>query len=736
MKDFRQSLLATFHVEHDEHVQRIRETLTAAEGSESGSAGPDLDEAFRRAHSLKGAARAVDLRPIENLAHRLETLFARIRTGAVQLNTPVIKVIHQVLDSSEDSLASMTAAGQPAEPVQALAAIDKLLGTPDAAPVPAATPAPAAPVPGPTRAALDTVRLNAESLDRIVSSSGQLMTENLRQNQVTRKLRDIRRHLSDTAAERERVRKSAAREFRQLEGSPALATAARYLNYLDHQVHVLSQQVGSAVRAHERNAWTLRGLSGELQRDVRQARMVPAGNVFDGFRKMVRDVAKDEGKSAELHVSGAQVEADRVVLQALKDPVMHMLRNAVSHGLEPGAERVALGKRAEGRIDLVIEARGNQLHVSVEDDGRGVDGTKVAEIAVRKGLIAAADVASLSAADVMRLVLLPGFSTSKFVTELSGRGMGLSVVAEATARLQGKVDISAGKSGGTRVSLSAPLSVSSQRLLLVACQGQTMAVPLHGVERLRRVALADLRTIESIPVIDIDGQPLPVVSLAHLINTGQPRVTAHENALCVMVMRSGGRRLAVAVDAFLSERESIVKELPVPANGNSKIAGGVLLEDGTVCLVLNPVELIDGFQQSSSALTLTPDPEASVERKTSGNILVVDDSLTTRTLEKSVLEAHGYQVAIAVDGVEALKHLRAEPVGLVISDLEMPRLDGFGLLEEMKRDPRLANIPVVIVSSIENAADQARGMALGADAYIVKRRFEQQALLETIRQIL
>jgi two-component system chemotaxis sensor kinase CheA len=435
-------------------------------------------------------------------------------------------------------------------------------------------------------------------------------------------------------------------------------------------------------------------------------------------------------------VSGWHVQADRVVLQALKDPVMHMLRNAVSHGLESEAERTSQGKHPEGRIDLVLEARGNQLKVLVEDDGRGIDLAKVSEIAVRKGLIGASEIANRSPAELMRVVLLPGFSTSPVVNQLSGRGMGLSVVAEAAARLQGKVEIAIGGRGGTRVSLSVPLSVSSHRLLLVTCQKQTFAVPLHGIERLHRVVLGDVQTVESRPVIRIDGQPLPVVSLAQLLNGGDPKVSANQDALCILVMRTGARRLAVAVDAFLSERDAIVKDLPAPANGNAKIAGGILLEDGSVCLVVNPVEMVEGFQHSSDALVLTTREEAPAENKKSTEILVVDDSLTTRTLEKSVLEAHGYQVVVAVDGVEALNHLRTESVGLVISDLEMPRLDGFGLLEEMKRDPRLAAIPVIIVSSIDNLEDQARGLALGADAYIVKRRFEQRELLDTIRQIL
>ena len=281
----------------------------------------------------------------------------------------------------------------------------------------AAVPTPLAPA---SLAQVDTVRLSAGSLDRIVSSAGQLLTESLRQHHVTRQLRNVSQHLSETAAERDRIRKSGARVFQRLDSSPELAVAARYINYLDHQIHLLTKQVAAAVQLQSRNAWTLRSLAGELQRDVRQARMVPAENVFDGFRKMVRDLAKDAGKSIDLHVAGWQVEADRLVLQALKDPVMHMLRNAVSHGLEPEAERRAQGKASEGRIDLTLEVRGNRLHIVVEDDGRGIDVARVSEIALRKGLISESEQAARTPAELTRLVLLPGFSTSRVVSDLSG----------------------------------------------------------------------------------------------------------------------------------------------------------------------------------------------------------------------------------------------------------------------------------------------------------------------------
>jgi two-component system, chemotaxis family, sensor kinase CheA len=312
--------------------------------------------------------------------------------------------------------------------------------------------------------------------------------------------------------------------------------------------------------------------------------------------------------------------------------------------------------------------------------------------------------------------------------------MGLSVVAEAVARMQGKVDIQALKPRGTRISVSVPISISSHRLLLVVSQKQTFAIPLHGIERLHRVRLSEVATIGGKPVITTLGRHIPLVSLAKLLNAAETEVSADRETLNVAILKRGEKRLAVAVDAFLSERDAVIKEIPSKIIRNTSFAGGILLEDGSVSLVLNPSEIVGAFRQTANALVIKTAAEEKIER--SSRILIVDDSLTTRTLEKSILEAHGYDVAVAVDGVEALNLLRATPIGLVVTDIEMPRMDGFGLLSEMKNDPRLSRIPVIVVTSLENREHHERGLALGADAYIVKRRFEQGELLETIRQIL
>ena len=702
MKDIRQRLLATFQIEHRDHVEQIRSLLAMIGKTSVQPAGAELEEAFRRAHSMKGAARAVDLRPVEGLAHRLETLFSRIRQGVLLLDKNVAGVVQQVLDASEDCVSALGENRPTPGFESALQAIERVLGIePEAAG--ATGPETAAPVPA--FQPLETVRITARNFDGLLRSAGGLLTESQRQIQVTDQLRAIDGQLAG-------MEKGVQRG----------------------QIRSLARQVAALRRLQQRNSWTMRQLGKQLQQDIWQARMAPAESLIEGYGKMVRDLARDESKEIEFRASSAGVHADRRVLEALKDPLMHVLRNAISHGIETPPERTAKGKSPTGLVTLRIDTQGPRLTVAIQDDGRGVDLSRVVEVAVRQRILSEADAALRTPQELARILFRAGFSTSRSVTDLSGRGMGLSVVHEAVRRLQGEVELRPADGCGTAIHLSVPLSISTHRLLLVSCAGALFAIPIHGIERLHRIRLASVQTIEGKPVIVRDGHTTPLFSLRHLLNLEQSTTSPQPDVLWVMVLHSSSRRVAVAVDAFLRETDAVIQDLGAAAARDGVVSGGILLEDGAVAFVLNLAELLDTSTHRAAPPVLRPS-EPAPEHKTA-SILVVDDSMTTRTLEKSILEAHGYRVRVAVDGMEALDQLRAEKADLVIADIQMPRLDGFGLLEAMKKDPNLNRVPVIVVTSLERAEDQERGLSLGADAYIVKRNFDQGELLATIRQIL
>lgn len=731
--DLAPKLLAAFQIEHKEHLEEIRTILAglAAGGAVSAA---HVDDAFRRAHSLKGAARIAGLRPAEMVAHGLETLFAAVRDGKLLLDARIAPTIAEALDAIEDAAAAMLDRSTPPEPKAALAAIERALtghaeSSPRATtPVRRETPAQA-----PMSAAAESVRVSADNLDRMLRSAGQLLTEGQRQNLLSRELGGLGRQIDELAQAWQFVRGGSAKALRRLADVPDFATVARYLHQAELRMGALVKKARSLRRLQQRSAWDLQHQVGQLHQDARRVRMVSAESVLQGFRKMMRDLARDEGKRIDFQVAGFEIHADRLVLQALKDPLMHALCNAAIHGIELPDERVGKGKSEVGRVTLRLEVAGNRLRVEIDDDGRGIDPGRVAEAGVQRGLLSAAEAAALSPAEQARLIFRAGLSTAHDVTDVSGRGMGLSVVHEAVARLQGEVELEPKDEPGTRIAIALPLSVSTQRLLLIECRGQTFGVPVHAIERLLRVKATEIEQVEGRPMVLLGGRPIPIRSLGDLLGLGGEDPAESPFAL-LMVLRSGAGRVAVSVDAFLAERDSLLKGLDAAAARFKKLAGGILLEDGSIALVLNPAELLRAPASADKAPAARPAPVA--VKKQARTVLVVDDSLTTRTLEKSILEAHGYIVRIATDGVEALDRLREEMVDLVITDVQMPRMDGFELLDEIKKDPRLARLPVIVVTSMGKREDQERGLALGADAYIVKRKFDHEELLETIRQIL
>lgn len=709
-----EDLLAAFQLEHREHLEGLRALLAQAEEAPTLAL---VDEAFRRVHTLKGAARVAGLTHAASVAHRLESLLTPAREDLARLNPAIIRTIHAGLNFIEDSAASLLQGRPPPSPDTVLRELQGVEISKPAAPA-AEIAAPPTPVATPLQVT-EAVRVSTGHLDQLLRSAEQILTEGLGQDRVLGELGALQREAEGLTAACETARGGSGRQ------APDVLDLIRGL---EARAQALARHVRQTRRRHRQDSARLRLLGQQLQQDVRRARMVPAEGVFAGLRKMMRDAAAAEGKEVDFRTSGLDVQADLLVLQALKEPLMHVLRNAVCHGIEPPDERRRQGKEPAGRVWLRLRVMGNRLRLLVEDDGRGIDLKEVAAEAVRRGLLSDAEAATASEEELTRQVFLPAFSTSAKVTELAGRGMGLSVVQEAVSRLQGEIELTAA-SPGMRIVISVPLSISAQRLLLVRCQGQTFAVPTHSVERVHRARPGEIETVAGRPVLLLQGVPVPLSSLASML--GLDRGEEAPDPLPVVVVRQSGRLLAVAVDALLAEREAILQDLDAPAARPDRWAGAILLKDGAVCLVLNPVTLAP-----TEGTPVAPSPRKNGGESKARTILVVDDSLTTRTLEKSILEAHGYRVRLALDGLEALSQLRAELPDLVITDVQMPRLDGFGLLERMKQDARLARVPVIVVSSLEKRADQERGLALGADAYVVKRKFDHEELLQIIRQIL
>lgn len=732
MTDIRQRLLAAFELEHKDHLAAIRDALRLAEME--GGARLDLPEIHRRAHSLKGAARAVDLPEVEALAHRLESLFLLVQRGERALGPDLFSLIRHALDAIEDSVAWASRGGTEAGSVtldSVLSQLDRAVAAAgDIPPRPPAYPAAAHPTapsrtvrPAGDTAAPRLVRINAASLERLLDTASALLPEVEEQAALNGGLRALSRDIG--------ALEQAWRRLRGMLPDTPDARLTETLSAFERRLKAAASGAQAVRRRQDRALWNLRRWGGGLHDGVRRLRMVPAESQFGGLGRMIRDLARSQGKEVEADILGLDVEADRVVLQRLKDPVLHLLRNAVSHGIEPPEERLNAGKRAAGSIRLETAVVNGRLRVVIADDGRGIDLTRVAREAAARGLIpdpGDGEAAPLLPEQVTSLLAEPGFSTAAAVTELSGRGMGVTIARQEVLHLQGQLTIAPRPQAGTVVTVEVPVSLSSQRLLFVSVGGHTLALPAADVARVVRVRTADLLPLGGVPVLRLEDEDVPVVPLAALLSLPLP--TPADWAV-LAVTRIGGRRVALAMDEAQATRDTVVNGIDAVGLDPQRFLGTVLLENGAPALVLN----VSGLPLPGHGLPSLPvsTPSAMVRRS---HILVVDDSITTRTLEKSILEAHGYRVTLCVDGREALETLHGQTVDLIVSDVEMPRMDGFALVQAVKSDSVLSDIPVILVTSRASDEDRQRGLLLGADAYIVKTRFDQDELLDGIRRLI
>jgi len=744
VSDFRRELLAVFQAEHQEHLRVLRGILDdAAQGVH-----PDIREASRRAHTLKGAARAVDLPVVEQLASRLETLFMAVETRARELDREAIDAVQRGLDGIEGFVAATAEGADPPAPRGAIEALDRLLGiaappaeTPQAAPPQAPVPEPAESAPPAPVAPVEYLRVSAEQVDRLSSAVHAVVAELQRREAFAGTLRRLEEELRTLGRGGDELRRQAG-PFTGPEG-----TLRSRLDDFDRDLRALVRRVAGLSRNWNGEAWALDQAARRLREEAERISLVPAEEVLGPLGRMARDTVREEGRNAAVRLENLDLRADRRVLQALKDPVLHMLRNAVSHGVEPEAERVAKGKPPQAEVGLQLASLGGRLVVTVFDDGRGPDLARIEEVAIRRGLMQPRAPGDLPPHpdQLLSVVFEPGFSTATEVNRLSGRGMGLSVVAEAARALGGSAQLRPRYPWGTEVEISVPFSAALQSLLLVEAESRILALPAHGILRLLRFRTDSLERVEGRPVarIGIGGKDVlaPVVALSTLLRSHAAELPVESGHVHAVLLRRGARHCAVAVEALREVRTLLVGDADTPGLDAELVSGAALLEDDMPVLVLSPEGLVGRWMRDESRLAAGGLGLAEARPAQAGaqpTILVVDDSITTRTLEKSILEAQGYRVVLSVDGVDALSVLRTGEavIDLVIADIEMPRMDGFALLQAMKADPRLAPIPVILMTSRADPEDVRRGLELGAGAYVTKQKFDQRELLATIGQLL
>ena len=722
-----------FRDETAENVRVLNEGLLALEtlARTDPERRPHIDAIFRAMHTIKGSARLLGFEAVGRLAHTCEHILGAVREGRRELD----RMLADDLLRGGDAILELTIAGVEGRPAtidadelaQTLGRGGRATEVPapgqaadDAAPPPAwkdplpAPPEARPPARGTRSAGRQTIRVRVDRLDRLLNLAGELAVG--RQTQLSH-LQTMHDTL-ELVIQQERALLNLEREL-------------KLLRFSVQQREMIDKRLNVALNAGERASRLLRAhaerfgqhinqtnqIIEDLEQEVMSARLLPVSTVFTTLPRAVRELAHETGKQIELVLAGESTELDRKVIEALNDPLLHLIRNAVDHGIELPDVREQHGKPRQGTIRVSAQAMGAFAQVRVHDDGRGMSAAHMREAAVRKNLFSPEMAAALTDQEALDLIFLPGFSTARMITDISGRGVGMDVVRTNIVELGGQVQIESAPGQGTSIILSLPLTLMTTRVLLVEVGDQLFALPASGCQGSTWVYTERLQSVEGQAMLPYNGRLASLLRMADLLDVGAARPLQVRQRI---------------VDRLVDEREVVVKPLGPLFEKQRRFIGAIQLGDGRLILLINPSELL----QIARGMTLTAPPSQRDTMRRQARLLVADDSFTTRELIRSILQSAGYQVTTAIDGFDALDKLRSESYDLVVSDVEMPRVDGFLLTNTIRTELGLADLPVIIVTSLASETHRRRGLEVGAQAYIVKSQFNQNSLLETVQQLL
>ena len=749
------SLLELFSLEAEAQTQVLSAGLLALERDPT--LADQLEACMRAAHSLKGAARIVGVDAGVSVSHVMEDCLVSAQEGRLLLRPEHIDALLQGTDLLM-RIATPGSADVGLEHIESYVALMGRLLDPAAVPAPAMaaplpevpmaelqfeppstpellepqiTPSVQSPRPGKrtTEGGERVLRVTAERLNSLLDLSSKSLVETLRLKPYLATLQRLKRMQSNGLRALENLNAQLTEQTLSLEAQEALEDARRLL--------AESQQVLAEKTAElDEFAWQASQRAQVLYDTALACRMRPFADVLTGQARMVRDLGRSLGKQVRLEIEGEKTQVDRDVLEKLEAPLTHLLRNAVDHGIEMPEQRLLAGKPAEGLIRLRASHQAGLLVLELSDDGNGVDLERVRRSIVERQLSPIETAAQLSEEELLTFLFLPGFSLRDKVTEVSGRGVGLDAVQHMVRQLRGAVELEQKAGQGSRFHLEVPLTLSVVRSLVVEVGEEAYAFPLAHIERMCDLAPDDIVQVEGRQHFWHEGRHVGLVAASQLLQ--RPASQNSAATLKVVVIRERDAVYGVAVERFIGERTLVVLPLDERLGKIQDISAGALLDDGSVVLIVDVEDMLRSVEKLLNTgrlerIARNSQQTAQVARK---RVLVVDDSLTVRELQRKLLVNRGYDVAVAVDGMDGWNALRSEDFDLLITDIDMPRMDGIELVSLLRRDNRLQSLPVMVVSYKDREEDRRRGLEAGADYYLAKASFHDDALLDAVVELI
>jgi len=763
---FRKLLLATFKVEAHEHLAALAAGLVELETTTSPEHRAEVVERlFREAHSLKGTARSVEMPGIEAICQSVESVFAVLKRQELDPTAALFDLLHRAVDLIGELVAAMEAGGAPPEKPRISELVAELngaaqgrlprpppeTGAPEATATPAAPAAPPAagkeenpPTPALVAAmASGSMRISREKLDALLLKGEGFLAVKQKMAHQCEEFREIGASLVALRKGWTRMRPE-LRTLRPEGGSANGGAAARrqtagrklldFLQSREDRLADIADSFALMAKGIEQDRRAVETMVDGLLQDLKTVSMLPFSSLLEIMPKMVRDLSRDQGKEAVFTSRGGEIEIDKRILDEMKEPFIHLVRNCIDHGIEKPAERPGRQKPRSGTIAVSVSHwEGKSVEVVVGDDGRGLDSDRIVEAASRLGVQSRQELKEFDQRKISQLIFRSGLTTSPIITDLSGRGLGLSIVRERIEKLGGSVFCETEPGRGTTFRILLPLTMATFRGVLVRLEDRAFLIPTVGLDRTLRVKRGEIKTVENRETVTLDGRTVPFVPLGAVLEL--PRKVPKESPeyLHLAVLGTGEHRIAFGVDEILNEQEVLVKDLGPQLIRVRNIAGSTVLGSGRMILILNVADLLRSAVGGAATVQVAP---AAAPPEGKRSILVVEDSVTSRTLLKNILEVSGYEVETAVDGNEAFATLKTGEFDLVVSDVDMPRLNGFDLTAKIRADAKLAELPVVLVTALESREDRERGIDVGANAYSIKSSFDKSNLLEAIRRLI
>ena len=750
--DFNKRLLATFAVETRERLAVISAGLIELEKTAVTERRQEILEAVtREAHSLKGAARAVNIAGIETLCHELETVFTSLKRGTGAFSPALFDLLHQAVDAlGRHPLSPEADRGTPLESRtrELVKSLGKCVrGT--------SVPLPSLPrqedggehqAPG-RGVVADTVRIPAGKLDGLFHRTEEMLTAKLAARQRAVEVAGLCSDLAVWEKEWEKIRPAMRSLHRALQPDAGqglsvndtgrLSRLLAFLEWSHSCLRSVQEKASVLSGGAESDQHILAGMVDNLLEEMKKVLMLPCATILEALPKMVRDLARDRGKEAELVMTGESVEIDKRVLEEIKDPLIHLVRNCVDHGIEQPAERKRRNKPERGVITVKVSlVDSGRIEIIITDDGAGIDAGRLTAAAVQRGVVTQEEAGRMNREDLLALVFHSGLSTSPMITDISGRGLGLAIVREKAEKLGGAATVASEAHKGTTFRMVLPLTLATFRGVVVRAEEQSFIVPAAAVERVARIAKTALRTVENRETVELEGTVVSFARLADILQIPRREKLGEDSGhVRLFVIGSGAGRIAFGVDDILGEQEVLVKSLGRQLARVRNIAGAAVLAQGKVVTILHPGDLVKSAIKEGAPPAGVGEG-AEIAEAGHGTVLVVEDSITARSLLKSILETAGYRVETALDGIDALTQLRTTQIDLVVSDVDMPRMNGFDLTARLRASREFAELPVVLVTSLDSREDKERGIEVGANAYVVKSSFDQSNLLEVIKRLI